>query len=883
MSMARFRRYLRIGSLFLLLAQVVTLSIPPVFASEMTESVDEATLASFQGYKPNYLTIEPQVLSTEVPHEAVQEFSFVEKTFRTSVGQPVLLQFTSTLETNEVLVRIPENGQIVDTKLSSGDSVTHSHGEYWLFKTNQKQSFFELPVVFETPGQYFITVDHDADHFYLEVEERSSENEPTESEVQKKTDFTKQEETDVNDQKQHNQEIETMNESSMVIQPVIVIEKNLSIPEKAIAEEEARILEEITDSQNSRTVTGVTNWSQFRSAWNRSQWYVAIRIDGSINYSSSILGSSLNKVNSSSRAISSTRGGWVNMGTSGNSLELENGELVLNNVRIASENSGVQPLISLDSSSRLNLNGGAVIINRRRTPAVLANNGSQISAISGGQTIYNQVAVSPVQLNRNSRFDIIGWDASFGGKLVIGSNGVSNTWVPPISSDATSILSFSRVATNVMMGGHINVLSIVSPVVAYLTSYSVSWNSVTAEITGVNGSIVTSSNSDPSDFSERYLANHNSTEYRSLTIGATASDGFNPPRPSYALSLEASPLDGGTPTAETTTITQGETTTLQASPTETFDFLRWEIISGTDSMIADETNEVTTFTMGASDTTVRAVFQKKQGGDVLVKYLDESLVQLAEPRILRGLLDEDYETEPIEIQGYTLKEIPENSKGRFTHEEQTVTYLYTKDVLDPVSPVDPLAPETEVDPENPPELPEEQGALSIDFVSRFSFGKQGISAQTKKYYAQPQRLMNPDGTINAEEERPNYVQISDRRDESDRHGWTLSVTQNGQFMNPQKHELKGSRLQLTNQQLAAIQVTGEPNLNQTEKVTLLPGEKTELLTAKDGQGAGTWIYRFGDKASAGKSVALEVPPTAAPKATTYQTNLTWELSSVPDN
>lgn len=45
----------------------------------MTESVDEATLASFQANKPNYLPIEPQVLSTEVPHEAVQEFSFVEK------------------------------------------------------------------------------------------------------------------------------------------------------------------------------------------------------------------------------------------------------------------------------------------------------------------------------------------------------------------------------------------------------------------------------------------------------------------------------------------------------------------------------------------------------------------------------------------------------------------------------------------------------------------------------------------------------------------------------------------------------------------------------------------------------------------------------------
>lgn len=199
---------------------------------------------------------------------------------------------------------------------------------------------------------------------------------------------------------------------------------------------------------------------------------------------------------------------------------------------------------------------------------------------------------------------------------------------------------------------------------------------------------------------------------------------------------------------------------------------------------------------------------------------------------------------------------------------------------DPVAPVDPLDPENEVLPENKPDLPEEQGPLSIDFVSRFNFGQQNISVKDKTYYAQPQRLLNENGTVNETQSRPNFIQISDRRPENERHGWVLSVTQNGQFTNPQNHQLKGARLQLTNQQLAA---TGEPNLNQTEKVTLLPGEKTELLTAKDGQGAGTWIYRFGDKASAGKSVALEVPPTAAPKSTTYQTNLTWELSSVPDN
>lgn len=201
----------------------------------------------------------------------------------------------------------------------------------------------------------------------------------------------------------------------------------------------------------------------------------------------------------------------------------------------------------------------------------------------------------------------------------------------------------------------------------------------------------------------------------------------------------------------------------------------------------------------------------------------------------------------------------------------------------PPNPKDPLKPDEEVSPENPPELSEEQGMLSIDFVSRFSFGQQGISTQTKSYYAQPQRLLNPDGTVNETEERPNYVQISDRRDESERSGWILSVTQNEQFINLQREELKGARLRLGNQQLVSVQETEEPELIQPDGINLIPEEKTELITAKDGQVAGTWIYRFGDRERAGESIALEVPPTANPRTTTYQTTLTWELSAVPDN
>lgn len=322
---------------------------------------------------------------------------------------------------------------------------------------------------------------------------------------------------------------------------------------------------------------------------------------------------------------------------------------------------------------------------------------------------------------------------------------------------------------------------------------------------------------------------------------------------------------------------------IHANPAERFDFLRWEIVSGTGSRILNPTNATTTFTMGTTDTVVQAVYQKKQGGDITVEYVDNALKELAEPEIISGLIDEEYETKAKEIEGYSLTEIPTNASGQFTEEAQTVTYVYTKDTLDPVLPVDPLAPDQEVDPENPPELPEDQGALSIDFASHFSFGTQGISAQTKCYYAQPQRLLNLDGTVNDAEERPNYIQVSDRRPEEERHGWQLAVTQNSQFMDSQNNPLRGARLLLNNQQFASVQESSEPMLQNQDGVVLIPEEKTPLVRAQDGQGSGTWVYRFGDRESAGESVALEVPPTADPRTTTYQTTLTWELSAVPDN
>ncbi|MDA9471615.1 cell surface protein [Enterococcus sp. 5H] len=328
-----------------------------------------------------------------------------------------------------------------------------------------------------------------------------------------------------------------------------------------------------------------------------------------------------------------------------------------------------------------------------------------------------------------------------------------------------------------------------------------------------------------------------------------------------------------------TTIDQGATTIITANPNQGYNFVHWEIVSGIGSSIASLSSETTTFTMGNQNTVVRAVYEENQASEVHVYHTDRDGRELIEPDILTGSIGEAYQTNPAEIENYQLVETPDNAYGHYTDETISVVYVYD---IAKVTPVDPLDPEVEINPENKPELPENQGLLSIDFASKFQFGRQTISAQDQQYYAEPQRLLNEDGEVN-DEERPNYVQISDRRSADERGGWQLAVTQNTPFISEQEQILAGARLRLTNQQLATAQNGTAPEFQQTNPLSLVPGSRRILLMAQGDEGTGTWIYRFGDENSAGSSVVLDVPRGATPDATSYSTTLTWELSAVPGN
>lgn len=199
------------------------------------------------------------------------------------------------------------------------------------------------------------------------------------------------------------------------------------------------------------------------------------------------------------------------------------------------------------------------------------------------------------------------------------------------------------------------------------------------------------------------------------------------------------------------------------------------------------------------------------------------------------------------------------------------------------NPVDPLEPDTEIDPDNPPVIPENQGDFRLDFVSQFTFGSQERNMfEEETYYALPQYGLDSNGEVIESEPKPNFVQVTDNRADAD--GWQLSVTQREQFKTETGNELSGASLQFKNRQLVADHDGQQPRVATTEETIILePGAKQPLLTSSTGEGKGTWIYRFGDGTSSDQSVALVVPKETIPEATTYQTKLDWELQAVPSN
>ncbi|GAF20054.1 extracellular protein [Bacillus sp. JCM 19046] len=226
----------------------------------------------------------------------------------------------------------------------------------------------------------------------------------------------------------------------------------------------------------------------------------------------------------------------------------------------------------------------------------------------------------------------------------------------------------------------------------------------------------------------------------------------------------------------------------------------------------------------------------------------------------------------------------------FAHAETSVDYrsngsvefVPNTDITPPVDPEnpDPENPVTPIDPTDPEgPNPGTQGPLSIDYASSLDFGINKISTKDETYVAKAQELS--DGRY-----VPNYVQVTDNRGTNA--GWILQVKQNGQLSNPdtQHQTLTGAVIEFSDSAVLGTQ-DDVPPPSHSSSFTLDPDGATSLvLQAADGEGAGTWVNRFGEVDGDGTSnsaITLSVPGKTPKDQATYSTTLTWNLSDVPAN
>lgn len=73
-------------------------------------------------------------------------------------------------------------------------------------------------------------------------------------------------------------------------------------------------------------------------------------------------------------------------------------------------------------------------------------------------------------------------------------------------------------------------------------------------------------------------------------------------------------------------------------------------------------------------------------GTVLVEYVNTDGSKISEDIVKSGTVGEGYSTEKKDIKGYTFKEVQGSTTGQFTEQVQTVTYVYTKNKVNPVNP-----------------------------------------------------------------------------------------------------------------------------------------------------------------------------------------------------
>lgn len=215
------------------------------------------------------------------------------------------------------------------------------------------------------------------------------------------------------------------------------------------------------------------------------------------------------------------------------------------------------------------------------------------------------------------------------------------------------------------------------------------------------------------------------------------------------------------------------------------------------------------------------------------------------------------------------------------------------EVIPPLDPEDEETPDVEFDPE----IPGTTGPLSIVKAATMNFGSQVISNQDQTYnmVAEMAKLANPEVDGPTHVPYVSYAQVQDLRGTNA--GWDLQVSLSNFESNTQNNILTGAEITFVD---GTIRYEGSNQDNapsgHANGLKLIPnGAARSVMTAADGKGAGASSVVWGNQADLNaqfededtdvvenNAIRLFIPGTTAKDATTYESTLTWELTTTPD-
>lgn len=154
-----------------MIAQSFTVPLNMAFAETLTDFDDVSETNEFPSI----------VEQTEADELKDETFHFSDTYLKGKVSEPIIVKIFSNSEYLSVPITLPEEAQIVEEKLPEGISIKQeAQLGRWLIESVRPQDTFDIPLFFEVPGKYQVSVLEKI--LVLEIEEEQPTNDARDTE-----------------------------------------------------------------------------------------------------------------------------------------------------------------------------------------------------------------------------------------------------------------------------------------------------------------------------------------------------------------------------------------------------------------------------------------------------------------------------------------------------------------------------------------------------------------------------------------------------------------------------------------------------------------------------------------------------------------------------